>query len=80
MTRLSHQDGMTVLFTTHNPNHALAIADEVLLMLGATTFASGPAASVLTEENLQALYGVELKLLLFEHAGRRQKAFVPLLS
>lgn len=25
MTRLSHQDGLTILFTTHHPHHALTV-------------------------------------------------------
>jgi iron complex transport system ATP-binding protein len=79
ITRLSHQDGLTVLFTTHHPHHALAVADEVLLMLGGTKFACGQAREVLSEENLQALYGVDIKLLRFEHKGRMNETLVPVL-
>jgi iron complex transport system ATP-binding protein len=77
--RLSHQDGLTVVFTTHHPHHALAIADNALLMLGGTRFACGPANEVLTEENLHALYDVDMKLLPFEHKGQPHKTLVPVL-
>ena len=80
IARLSHQDGLTIIFTTHHPNHALAVADEVLLMLGTREFAHGPAGQVLSEENLRLLYGVDMKSLSFEHNGRRHHTLVPVLS
>ena len=55
ITRLSYEDGLTVLFTTHHPHHALAIADDALLMLGGEKCASGHARQILTEENLHTL-------------------------
>src|SRR5262249_49104758 len=58
---LSRVDGLTVVFTTHYPNHALAVADEALLMLGESELASGTIDSVLTDERLEALYGMPLK-------------------
>jgi iron complex transport system ATP-binding protein len=79
MTRLSHQDGLTVVFTTHHPHHALAVADEVLLMLGESDFACGATREVLTEKNLRALYGVDIRLLPFEHNGKMLETLVPVL-
>lgn len=79
ITRLSHQDGLTVLLTTHHPSHALAVADDVLLMLGKKKFACGQAGEVLTEENLHLLYGVDLKMLSFEHKGVMHETLAPVL-
>ncbi len=79
ITRLSHQDGLTVLFTTHHPHHALAVADNALLMLGGDRFDRGPASEVLGEENLRTLYGVDIKHLSFEHQGARHETLVPVL-
>lgn len=79
ITRLSHQDGLTVLFTTHHPHHALAVADDALLMLGGTKYARGPANEVLSEENLHSLYGVDIKHLPFEHKGVLHETLVPVL-
>ena len=79
ITRLSHEDGLTVLFTTHHPHHALAVADDALLMLGGTRYAHGLANEVLNEENLHSLYGVDLKLLAFEHMGEPHQTLVPVL-
>ena len=79
IVRLSHEVGLTVLFTTHHPHHALAVADEVLLMLGGDRFAQGAAHDVLNEENLHLLYGVDLKRLFFEHKGQAHETLVPVL-
>jgi iron complex transport system ATP-binding protein len=79
ITRLSHEHELTVLFTTHHPHHALAVADDALLMLGGTRYAHGLASDVLNEENLHALYGVDMKLLAFEHKGDPHQTLVPVL-
>ena len=79
ISRLSHEDGLTVLFTTHHPHHALAVADTVLLMLGEREFTCGAARQVLTETNLQALYEVPLKHLAFAYHGRQIETFAPVL-
>jgi iron complex transport system ATP-binding protein len=65
--------------TTHHPHHALAVADDVLLMLGQTDFACGAAGEVLTEENLRALYGVDLRRLVFEDGGRTVQTLAPVI-
>ena len=78
ISRLAHQDGLTVVFTTHHPHHAQAVADHALLMFREQNSVCGAVQSVLTEENLQRLYGVPLKRLSFEHANRRIETFVPI--
>jgi len=80
INRLSREDGLTVVFTTHHPHHALAVADDVLLMLGNGKYVCGPAGETLTEDNLHALYDVRLKRLSFEHAGHRIETFAPILA
>ena len=49
--------GSGVLFSTHHPDHALAIADRVVMIRGGAIMASGKTAQVLNSENLSALYG-----------------------
>ncbi len=46
---LARRDGLTILFTTHHPEHALAVADDALLMLDENRYAFGPAADILNE-------------------------------
>lgn len=52
--------GMTTIFTTHAPQHALAVASHVLLMRDRTTYWHGRVADELTPEHLTALYGVPI--------------------
>jgi len=77
--RLSRQHDMTVIFTTHQPNHALAAADEALVMLSKTRLAFGPAADVLDEGDLSRLYGVPLKRFSVEHEGKTFTQLAPLI-
>lgn len=73
--RLVRDDGMTVVFTTHHPDHALAVADKVLMMAGEPVF--GPADRVLDEANLARLYGVPVRRVTIEADGERIEATVP---
>ncbi|EHS54097.1 ABC transporter related protein [Rhizobium sp. PDO1-076] len=66
LDRLSREHGMTVLFTTHSPQHALEIASDVLLMYDSNAFDFGPTARTLSEENLARLYGVEVRKAVFD--------------
>ncbi len=55
--------GVTVVFTTHDPEAAIAIAQYVIMMRDGRTLASGPLAEVLTTENLIATYGTPVRLV-----------------
>ena len=76
--RLSREEGLTVVFTTHHPHHAHAVADATMLMLGQREFLCGPTAEVITEENLHRLYGVALKRVQFEVDGQAAETFIPI--
>lgn len=54
--RLADQ-GLGVLFTTHDPNHAARFADAALLIREGQTLALGEVATVITADLLQTLYG-----------------------
>jgi len=77
IARLPSQQGLTVIFTTHHPHHALAVADQALLMLGEHGYVCGPAGEVLSEANLHRLYGVPLKRLSFEYNAQTVETFSP---
>ena len=77
ITHLSHEEKLTVVFTTHHPHHAHAVADTTMLMLGEREFLCGPTDEVITEEHLYNLYGVDMKRLRFEHKGKMIETFVP---
>lgn len=52
------RDGMAVLMSTHQPEHALRSADRVALMQGGHLLACGPPAAVMTPSALASLYGL----------------------
>ncbi|MGZ5066741.1 MAG: ABC transporter ATP-binding protein [Usitatibacter sp.] len=51
------RSGAAVLFTTHHPDHALRVADRVILLRAGAVLAEGGAGATLNPENLSALYG-----------------------
>lgn len=74
---LARQDNMTILLTTHMPQHAQVIADRVLLMRDVDRYDFGPARPVLSDENLSTLYGIDIRSIDFDHQGQKQQAVVP---
>ena len=61
--------GLTVVFTTHDPNLAAAVAGFAILMRQGQILDSGSAASMLTAHKLSDAYGVPVRLA--EVEGRR---------
>ena len=68
LRNLAHQN-ITIVFTTQNPETAIAIAEYSVLMHEGNTLASGPVDLVLTAANLTATYGVPIEV--YEFAGKR---------
>jgi iron complex transport system ATP-binding protein len=62
------REGMSVLFTTHDPEVAALGADGLILLHQGGCLAAGPRDLVLTQENLRTLYGVPLQV---EHVDGR---------
>ena len=69
------QSGHGVLFTTHDPNHALRAADRAYLLRDGTRIAEGPVASVLNQTQLQELYRAPVERLVDPETGA--VAFLP---
>jgi iron complex transport system ATP-binding protein len=67
--------GLGVLFTTHDPNHALRAADRAYLLRGGERVAEGAVKDVLTRRQLEALYGAPVEMLTDPASG--QTAFLP---
>ncbi len=55
-------EGKTILFTTHNPNHVMELKCNVLMMKNGDIMAAGQSGDVMTEENITSLYGDGIKL------------------
>jgi iron complex transport system ATP-binding protein len=67
--------GHGVLFTTHDPNHALRVADRAYLLREGTRIAEGPVASVMKRAQLEALYRAPVERLVDPETGA--VAFLP---
>jgi iron complex transport system ATP-binding protein len=59
LRRLTH-DGMCVIIVLHDLNDALAFADRAVLLDRGLVVTQGPAAEVITEQPIRAVYGLEL--------------------
>ncbi len=62
LIRMLRQNGKTVVFSTHDPNAAAAVADHVILMKKGCILSSGSPADTLTQEFLSMLYGVDVEV------------------
>jgi len=54
--------GKTVVFSTHDPNEASLVADDVGILNDGRIVGFGPPASVMTEDVLKAIYGAEVAI------------------
>ena len=68
---LSRQ-GLTVLMTTHLPNHAFLCSSRVALMNNGRFLAVGGCEEVMSEGNLRTTYGIDLRILTAD-GGRGSK-------
>jgi len=67
--------GHGVLFTTHDPNHAMRAADRAFLLRQGVRIADGEVRAVLNCAQLEALYGA--KLAVFQDRDGGKSAFLP---
>jgi iron complex transport system ATP-binding protein len=67
--------GHGVLFTTHDPNHAMRAAHRAYLLRAGTCLADGPVERVLNRRQLEALYGAPVEQLVDSNTGGA--AFLP---
>ncbi len=58
--------GVTVVFTTHEPDMVQGVAQQVLLMREGRVVASGRTETVLTSETLSQTYGVAIRVLMVD--------------
>lgn len=61
-----HQQGITVVMSSHDLNHTLRFASRTWLMQQGKLLASGKTSHVLTTENLTAAYHMPFKMLATE--------------
>lgn len=57
------QGGMTVVLSTHDPDHAFHIADRVAMLHAGRMVRLGPPAEAVTRDSLREVYGVEIDVV-----------------
>ncbi|HKS33810.1 MAG TPA: ABC transporter ATP-binding protein [Enterobacteriaceae bacterium] len=74
--RLARTTDLSILLTTHDPAHALAIADRALLLMADRQCLYGRCDETITEENLSRLYGLPVR----EVSVEGYRTLVPVLN
>jgi iron complex transport system ATP-binding protein len=69
-----HAQGVTILMTTHEPEVALAVADQIILMEMGRVLAYGAVDETLTAENLSRVYRIPIRIISLE--GKKQVLWV----
>ncbi len=69
--------GYTILLSTHNPEHALQYATHVLAIKDHRVLAAGDAKSILTEELIKDIYGLEVKVIEVPIGGKTVRSCIP---
>lgn len=74
INRLSDQ-GLSVVMTSHYPDHAFLSSNKVAIMTNGSIMAMGEPESVVTEENMQRAYGIDVKVM---DVDESRKACIPM--
>lgn len=77
--KLTREKDLTIIMTTHHPEHALYISDKVLLM-GEGRSIFGRVSDAFTEENLKHIYGMEMKVVSIPHGDDMLMSVVPIIE
>ena len=78
MRKLVSEQGISCIFNTHYPDHALKIADDALLLGPDGMAKSGACSQVITSQNLRRAFGVDVEIGKLEAGGRHYTTVVPL--
>lgn len=76
--RLAKEQQLSVIFTSHDPAHVLITADRALLLMDERQVIQGRCQEVLTEGNLQHLYGLPVKHVDVIDGGQHYRSLLPL--
>ena len=68
-------DGMTIVMASHFPDHAFLVANVVAILNKGRIAQVGTPDEVMTDSNLQATYGVDVRVVQLEEGGLRKACF-----
>lgn len=76
--RLSLEKGLAAIINTHYPAHALKIADRALMLNRDGSSFYGAAEDVVTEENMEKAFSVEVKIADYYYENVRYRNVIPI--
>ena len=68
-------NGMTIVMASHFPDHAFLVANVVAILINGQIAQVGAPDEVITEKNLRATYGVDVRVVQLEEGGLRKACF-----
>lgn len=71
MTEKLASEGISVLMTSHFPDHGFIVSDRVAIMENGSLIAAGSPDDVITSENLKIAYGIDVSVSFVPEAGRK---------
>lgn len=77
MVRQLADEGYALIMTTHNPDHAIMLGGKVAILDRNGVLGVGQAAEMLSAGTLSNLYGMEIKTVFDEDAGRNICVVLP---
>ena len=77
---LAKDMGLSILMTTHFPQHAAHIADYSLLLQSADEALWGLSEEILSEDKLEMLFGLPVKKIQLEQGSTSHSGILPLFS
>ena len=80
IANLRSNSDASIVFTTHQPNHALAVADRTLILRNDLSYNYGVSNEILTEAALSSLYGVQIKTAEFDIEGEQVPSITQIFS
>ena len=75
--QLCREQGISSILNTHYPEHAIELSDSVLLLRREGSAVFGEAHEVMTEENLQGAFGVQVYIRTVPLENRSYTCVIP---
>ncbi|MCR5230985.1 MAG: ABC transporter ATP-binding protein [Solobacterium sp.] len=75
--KLCREDGLSIIFNTHYPEHAFGISHDTLLLKADGTALFGNTSEILTPENMRDAFGVEIRMVSQTVDGRNVSSIIP---
>ncbi|MBS6195402.1 MAG: ABC transporter ATP-binding protein [Clostridiales bacterium] len=72
------EKGYCIIMSTHSPEHPASVGNKVLLMKDGTAAGFGLPSEIITPENLESVYGIEMDVLsVYDRYGAKRTICVP---